>query len=159
MTTPNAFQTTMLNGRPPSEADASIYTAVYGGLGQRELQRNLQDETRHTVAPWTLQAGGRDVGVGGFRIGFGADEGIELMLALIPNAAQVGLAGEFLRNAILFAVETLRADRVFAYADGETTLSVRMLSEAGFVDAGPAEVPGRPDRRIMRWTATSRGSA
>ncbi len=158
MKAPNAFQTRMLTGRPPSEADSAIYTAVYGGLGLRELQRNLQDHTRYAVAPWTLQAEGRDVGVGGFRIGFGADEGIELMLALVPDVPQVGLAGEFLRDAILYVVGTLRADRVFAYADRETTLSVRMLVDAGFEDAGSAAIPGRPDRRIMRWTATSQQS-
>jgi hypothetical protein len=44
---------------------------------------------------------------------------------------------------------------VFAFADRETTLSVRMLRDAGFHDAGPAPVPGRPDRRIMRWTSAS----
>jgi hypothetical protein len=95
------------------------------------------------------------VGVGGFRIGLTGDDGIELTLALVPDVAEVGLAGEFLRDAILFAVGTLRADRVFAYADAETTLSVRMLQGAGFDDAGPVPVPGRPDRRIMRWMAAS----
>ncbi len=155
MKSPNPFQTRHLVGRVPSEADTALYDRVYGGLGARELQRNLQDAARHGVAPWTLQVGGRDVGVGGFRLGFGADEGIELMLALVPDVPQVGLAGEFLTDAILFGEGTLRADRVFAFADSETTLSMRMLHDAGFHDAGPAPVPGRPDRRIMRWTSAS----
>jgi hypothetical protein len=158
MKAPNAFETRHLTGRPPTEADAGIYSAVYGALGLRELQRNLQDQARYAVAPWTLQAAGLDVGVGGFRIGFGPDEGIELLLSLAPNVPQVGLAGEFLRDAILFVVGTLRADRVFSFADRETTLSTRMLADAGFQDAGPAPTPGRPDRRIMRWSsASSRG--
>jgi hypothetical protein len=156
MKAPNAFQTRLLTGRPPSEADATVYGAVYGRLGTRELQRNLQDQTRYTVAPWTLQANGRDVGVGGFHIGLGAGtEGIELMLALSPDVTQVGLAGEFLRDAILFAIGTLRADRIFAFTDAETTLTVRMLAEAGFEDGGPMPVPGRPDRRVMLWTAAN----
>src|SRR6056297_3240876 len=123
MKSPNPFQTRDLVGRVPSEADTALYDRVYGGLGARELQRNLQDAARHGVAPWTLQVGGRDVGVGGFRLGFGADEGIELMLALVPDVPQVGLAGEFLTDAILFGEGTLRADRVFAFADSAATLS------------------------------------
>jgi hypothetical protein len=159
MKSPNPFQTRHLVGRVPSDADIAVYDRVYGSLGARELQRNLQDQARHFVAPWTLQIGGRDVGVGGFRLGFGADEGIELTLTLVPNVPQVGLAGEFLTDAILFVEGTLRADRVFAYTDSETTLSARMLSDAGFHDAGAAPIPGRPDRRIMRWTSASRKPA
>lgn len=142
-------------GRPPSEADEATYRAVFGSHGPRELQRNLQDHERYAVAPWTLQVAGADVGVGGFRIGFGANEGIELTLALLPNLPQVGLAGEFLRDAILFVQGTLRADRLFAFADRETTLSARMLGDAGFANAGPAPLPGRPDRRLMRWHSAS----
>ncbi|KPQ13947.1 MAG: hypothetical protein HLUCCO18_16465 [Rhodobacteraceae bacterium HLUCCO18] len=155
MKSPYPFRTRHLVGREPSEADATVYGRVYGALGERELQRNLQDQARHFVAPWTLQVGGRDVGVGGFRLGFGADDGIELMLSLTPDVPQVGLAGEFLTDAILFGAGTLRADRVFTFADSETTLSVRMLRDAAFHDTGPAPVPGRPDRRIMRWTSAS----
>jgi hypothetical protein len=156
MKSPNPFKTRHLVGRAPSQADVTVYGRVFGALGERELQRNLQDQARHFVAPWTLQVGGRDVGVGGFRLGFGADDGIELTLTLVPDVPQVGLAGEFLTDAILFVEGTLRADRVFSYADSETTLSVRMLCDAGFHDEGPAPVPGRPDRRIMRWTSASR---
>jgi hypothetical protein len=159
MKAPNAFQTRRLTGRAPSDADTAIYASVFGNLGLRELQRNLQDNARYGVAPWTLQVGGKDVGVGGFRIGFGEDEGIEIALSLLPDLPDVGVAGEFLADALLFVMATLRADRVFAYADGETTISPRMLTDAGFHDAGAAPTPGRPERRIMRWTSTSHPTA
>lgn len=159
MKSPATFQTRRLVGRPPSEADAAIYATVYGSLAPAELQRNIQDQGRYGVAPWTLSIGGKDVGVGGFRIGFGVHDGIELTLALVPNLRQVGVAGEFLKDAILFVEGTLRADRVFAFADSETTLSYRGLSTAGFTDEGPAPIPGRPDRRVMRWTSASFGAA
>lgn len=155
MKAPNDFRTRRLTGRPPSPADAALYSRVFGAHGRQELERNLQDHERHRVAPWSLQCDGTDVGVGGCRIGFGRHEGLELVLALSPGPLPVGLAAEFLSDALLFVVATLRADRVFAFTDSETALSCRMLGAAGFVDAGPAPLTGRPDRRIMRWTASS----
>jgi RimJ/RimL family protein N-acetyltransferase len=148
------FRTRHLVGRPPTEADHAIYTTIFGPRGLDELQRNSMDMARHGVAPWTLSLGGQDVGVGGFRIGFGSHEGFELTLSLVPGLRPVGLAGEFLRDAILFVEGTLRSDRVFTFTDSETTLSARLLGDAGFVDDGPAPIPGRSDRRILRWTST-----
>lgn len=153
------FKTQQLTGGPPALADIGLYVRVFGASGHRELHRNLQDFSRHHVAPWTLHYDNTSVGVGGFRIGFGETEGIELTLALLPDLPTVGLAGAFLEDALVIAQNSLRADRVFSHVDGETTLSLRMLRDAGFEDAGPAPIPGRPDRRLMRLQTASHAEA
>lgn len=153
------FKTRQLMGGPPALADVKLYVRLFGANGHRELHRNLQDFSRYHVAPWTLHYDNTSVGVGGFRIGFGETQGIEVTLALLPDLPAVGLAGMFLEDALIIAQNTLRADRVFSHVDGETTLSPRMLRDAGFADAGPAPIPGRPDRRLMRWQTASRAEA
>jgi RimJ/RimL family protein N-acetyltransferase len=151
MTLQPPFKTATFVGREPSEADGAFYARLYGASGAGELARNIQDFERNQIAPWTLELAGRDVGVGGFRLGFGQDEGMELYLRLLPNGLPIGLAAEFLAEALLFADATLRADRLFALVDEHTTFSARMLQRHGFEAAGPAPRPGRPDLAIMRW--------
>jgi RimJ/RimL family protein N-acetyltransferase len=149
------FRTAQLLGRVPSAADAAIYTRLYGSTAARELERNLQDFERHQIAPWTLDLAGRDIGVGGFRLGFGEGDGMELSLRVLPDGLPIGLAAEFLSDALAFARTDLRADRLFALVDADTALSRRMLDREGFEDAGPAPHPGRPDLRLMRWVPPS----
>lgn len=126
--------------------------ALFGRDGAAELQRNLLDYERNRIAPWTLASEGRDVGVGGFRLGFGEEEGFELTLSLLPGPLPVGLAGEFLSDAMLFARGVLRADRLYSRIDPDTALSERMLLKAGFTHHRADPTPARPDRRIMRWS-------
>jgi hypothetical protein len=149
------FQTARLDGRAPSPADAAIYARLFGAAGARELERNLQDFERHQIAPWTLAAEGRDVGVGGFRLGFGQQEGLELCLTLVPDRLPIGLAAEFLSDALLCADGRLRADRLFALTDEQATLSRRMLEGRGFEDAGAFPRPGRPNLHLMRRLSPS----
>lgn len=155
MNTQAPFRTEKLVGRPPATGDAAIYARLYGPAGAGELARNLQDFERNRIAPWTLDLGGRDIGVGGFRLGFGQQEGMELSLRLLADGLPIGLATEFLADAMFFAAKDLRADRLYALVDEQTTLSRRMLDRHGFDDAGPAPLPGRPDMRLMRWAPPS----
>jgi hypothetical protein len=148
------FRTLRLIGRPPSPQDATLYRRLFGARGGPELERNLQDFGRYALAPWTLRSAGADAGVGGFRIGFGQDEGLELVLTLRPDSAEVGLAAEFLGDALLFAKGTLRADRVFCIVRPQSDLSARMLSGRGFVETSREE-----DRRLMQWRAASAPAA
>ena len=148
------FRTLRLSGRPPSPQDSALYRRLFGTRGGPELERNLQDSGRNGLAPWTLRTGGADAGVGGFRIGFGQGEGLELGLTLLPDRAQVGLAAEFLADALLFAEGTLRADRVFCIVRPHSDLSARMLAGRGFVEASREE-----DRRLMQWRAATAPAA
>jgi hypothetical protein len=155
MTSHNQFRTATLVGREPSLADAPVYTRIFGRTGQTELARNLQDFERHRIAPWTLEHAGRDIGVGGFRLGFGHTDGMELCVSVLPDRLPIGLAGEFLSDALAFATDILRADRVFTLVDGDTTLTRGMLQRQGFEAAGAAPRPGRPDLILMRWCPPS----
>jgi RimJ/RimL family protein N-acetyltransferase len=149
------FTTATLLGREPSATDGAFYARLYGPSGARELARNLQDFQRNEIAPWTLELAGRDVGVGGFRLGFGEGDGLELYLRLLPSGLPIGLAAEFLDGALVFAEARLRADRLFALVDEHSTFSQRMLQRHGFDEAGPAPRPGRPDLTLMRRASPS----
>ncbi|MCU4652913.1 hypothetical protein N8I71_08720 [Roseibacterium sp. SDUM158016] len=155
MDTRIVFSTDNIAGRAPDAQDAGLYGRLFGKCGLKELQRNMHDYERHRIAPWTLSFGGTDMGVGGFRLGFGQDDGMELTFAVLPEPLPVGISAEFLSAALVFAVSGLRADRVFCLSDGDAALSPRMLLQAGFSDARAAPGPGRPDLRLMRWTAAT----
>jgi hypothetical protein len=150
----NPFRTLRLAGRPPSPSDAQLYRRLYGKRGGAELDRNLQDQGRYGLSPWTLQLAGADAGVGGFRIGFGAGEGLEILLKLLPDHRLVGLPAEFLADALLYAEATLRADRVFCTIGPQSDLSARMLRGRGFT-ADPVPAPVADDVSLMQWRATS----
>jgi hypothetical protein len=85
MDTRIVFSTDNIAGRAPDAQDAGLYGRLFGKCGLKELQRNMHDYERHRIAPWTLSFGGTDMGVGGFRLGFGQDDGMELTLAA-PHA-------------------------------------------------------------------------
>lgn len=159
MKLPRPFATRSLDGRPPAAADGPLYHALFGRDGAAELQRNLQDFERLSLSPWTLSSDGRDVGVGGFRLGLGDIRGFELLLNLVPGPLPVGLAGEFLSDALLFARAVLRADRLYSLVHDQTALSPRMLIQSGFSDEGLSPTPARPDQRVMGWDAPSPPSA
>lgn len=151
----NPFRTLRLVGRPPSPPDAQLYRRLYGRRGGAELDRNLQDQDRHGLSPWTLQLAGADAGVGGFRIGFGAGEGLEMVLNLLPAPGHVGLPAEFLADALLYAGGILRADRVFCTVGPQSDLSARMLEDRGFVGVAATPSAATADGRVMQWCAAS----
>ena len=150
-----AFRTATLLGREPRPADAPVYARLFGRTGSTELARNLQDFERHRIAPWTLEMSGRDIGVGGFRLGFGHTDGMELCISILPDGLPIGLAGEFLKSALAFARDSLRADRIFTLVDENTTLTKRMLEAQDFEAGGSAPRPGRPDLTLMCWRPPS----
>ncbi|NKX43892.1 GNAT family N-acetyltransferase [Roseicyclus persicicus] len=95
----------------------------------------MQDWTLHAVAPWVLTHAGHEVGVAGFRIGFG-DEGLDLSFHFLPELAGQGLASEFVQAALDHAVDVLREDHFFALVAADNAASIRILEKAGFVRNG-----------------------
>jgi len=144
MSSETVFRTMRLSGRPPTPDAIDLYTQLFGSEGIAKLHSDTQDWGLHNVAPWTLAHAGHDVGVGGFRIGFG-DAGLELSFHFLPEAWGQGLASEFVQAALDHAVDTLREDMFFAYVEADNRPSIRVLEKAGFTDAG--EVKGQ---RLMR---------
>lgn len=124
-----------LSGRSPAPEAAPLYAGLFGEDGTGLLHSDMQDWQLHNVAPWTLSHAGHDVGVGGFRIGFG-DTGLELMFHFLPEVWGQGLASEFVQAALDHARTTLREDTFFAKVSGENTASIRILEKAGFNETG-----------------------
>jgi len=132
------FRSHRLTGRPPDASAAALYTALFGDMGAGLLQADLQDWTLHNLAPWTLAHAGHDVGVGGFRLGFG-DNGLELIFHFLPDAWGQGLASEFVRGALDHAQLVLRESEFFANVDKGNLPSLRILEKVGFIEAGRDE--------------------
>ncbi len=138
MDDPVDFRTLRLSGRVPSPLALGLYETLFGKGGEGLLDRDMQDWGRHRIAPWTLAHAGHDVGVGGFRIGFG-DDGLEVVFHFVPEVWGQGLASEFLIASLDYARVTLRASRFFGTVPGESgpSSSSRVMEKAGFQ---PAEV-------------------
>lgn len=133
MTGPILFRTARLSGRAPYGGAAALYAVLFGpDRGPARLSADLQDWTRHQVAPWVLFHAGHPVGVAGFRIGFG-ETGLELSFHFLPDVAGQGLASEFVQGALDSAVSDLREDRFFAFVGTDNAASIRVLEKAGFV--------------------------
>jgi RimJ/RimL family protein N-acetyltransferase len=132
MDAPTLFRTARLSGRAPFGGAAALYGALFGpDRGPARLSADLQDWTRHEVAPWVLFHADNPVGVGGFRIGFG-ETGLELSFHFLPDVAGQGLASEFVQAALDHATTTLREDRFFAFVATDNAASIRILEKAGF---------------------------
>lgn len=136
------FRTTRLTGRAPQPSALSLYQRLFHDTGQGDLDRDIQDWSRHRIAPWTLNHAGHDVGVGGFRIGF-ADNGLEVIFHFVSDVWGQGLASEFLTAALDYARLDLREDRFFGRVQADDTASRRVMEKAGFLvvdDADAAQV-------------------
>lgn len=118
-------------GRPPQPSALQLYVSLFTTSGEGDLNRDIQDWSRHRIAPWTLTHAGHDVGVGGFHIGF-ADNGLEVLFHFIPEVWGQGLASEFLTAALDHARRDLREDRFFGRVATEDTASLRVMEKAGF---------------------------
>ena len=154
----SVFRSGRLTARPAGHGDAALYAALFGpDRGPPRQIADMQDWSRHAVAPWVLSHAGHPVGVGGFRIGFGED-GLELRFDFLPEVAGQGLAGEFVQAALDHAVSVLKADRIFAHVPTDTPVPARILHKAGFIadtgaDAGADAAPyAGADTRLMRLT-------
>ena len=132
------FRTMRLTGRPPHPMALSLYKDLFAYKGEGDLNRDIQDYNRHRIAPWVLRHAGHDVGVGGFRIGFGED-GLEVVFHFLPEVWGQGLASEFLISALDHARLTLREDRFFGRVDVNSNASRRVMEKAGFKHAGTDE--------------------
>lgn len=147
----SVFRSGRLTARPAGHGDAALYAALFGpDRGPPRQIADMQDWSRHAVAPWVLSHAGHPVGVGGFRIGFGED-GLELRFDFLPEVAGQGLAGEFVQAALDHAVSVLKADRIFAHVPTDTPVPARILHKAGFVADG-GEDASAADTRLMRLT-------
>lgn len=113
----------------------ALYKSLFGAAAEGLLDRDCQDWERHRIAPWTLVHARRDVGVGGFRLGFG-DDGLEVLFHFLPEVWGQGLATEFLTAAMDHARSTLREDRFFGHVDPANEASLRVMRKAGFKDVG-----------------------
>lgn len=132
MDAPTLFRTARLSGRAPYAGAAALYGVLFGpDHGPARLAVDLQDWSRHQVAPWVLFHAGHPVGVAGFRIGFG-DHGLELSFHFLPDVAGQGLASEFVQAALDHAISVLREDRFFAFVAPDNAASIRVLEKAGF---------------------------
>jgi RimJ/RimL family protein N-acetyltransferase len=133
MSGPVLFRTARLSGRAPYPGAEPLYAVLFGpDRGPARLSADLQDWTRHQVAPWVLFHADHPVGVAGFRIGFG-ETGLELSFHFLPDVAGQGLASEFVQAALDTAVAELREDRFFAFVGIDNAASIRVLEKAGFL--------------------------
>ena len=154
MDAPTLFRTARLSGRAPHAGAAALYGTLFGpDRGPARLAADLQDWSRHEVAPWVLSHAGHAVGVAGFRIGFG-ETGLELSFHFLPEVAGQGLASEFVQAALDHAATVLREDRFFAFVGTDNAASLRVLEKAGF----GRERESRGEW-LMRLTLSPQGAA
>ncbi len=131
MTDRFAFRTLRLSGRAPSPLALGLYQQLFGARGEGDLERDMQDWSRHRISPWTLSHAGNDIGVGGFRLGFG-DDGLEVLFHFLPDMWGQGLASEFLLAALDHARGPLNAQRFFGHVSEGSVSSQRVMEKAGF---------------------------
>ena len=132
METPTIFRSARLSGRAPYAGATALYSALFGpDKGPQRLDADMQDWSRHQVAPWVLFHAGHPVGVAGYRIGFGED-GLEISFHFLPEVAGQGLASEFVQAALDHATGALREDRFFAFVPKSNAEAQRVLEKAGF---------------------------
>lgn len=141
MTVTPQFRTLRLTGLPPAPSAAALYERLFAEDAKGGLVRDIQDWSRHSIAPWTLSHAGNEVGVGGFRIGF-AEEGLEVLFHFVPEVWGQGLASEFLNAALEYGRGKLREESFFGFVDPEDNASLRVMKKAGF-EATPEHVDGR----------------
>lgn len=135
-----------------------FYRALFGAEAECALDRDIQDWRRYRIAPWILSHDGTEIGVAGFRLGFG-DDGLEALCHLLPAVHGRGLASEFLVNGLDYARLELRADRVFAYLpDDDPMAARRVLHKAGFKSGG-LDAQGREVMRLRQASVPSARSA
>jgi RimJ/RimL family protein N-acetyltransferase len=125
------FRTSRLTGRPPRPMSLPLYLRLFGDVGERDLDRDIQDWNRHRIAPWMLSHAGHEIGIGGFRIGF-AENGLEVLFHFVPEVWGQGLASEFLTAALDHARMELREDRFFGRVAHGSEASRRVMEKAGF---------------------------
>lgn len=126
------FRSARLTGRTPTSDALALYGALFGpDRGPARLSADMQDWSRHAVAPWVLSHADHAVGVGGFRIGFGGD-GLELSFHFLPDVAGQGLASEFVQAALDHGAGVFREDRFFAFVPTDAPVPLRVLEKAGF---------------------------
>jgi RimJ/RimL family protein N-acetyltransferase len=148
------FRSARLCGRAPFQGALPLYVALFGpDRGAARLAADMQDWTRHEVAPWVLSHAGHVVGVGGFRIGFGED-GLELSFHFLPDVAGQGLASEFVQAALDHAVAVLRENSFFAVVAIDNAASVRILEKSGFTEERESN-----GEKLMRLVLTPREAA
>lgn len=140
MTQAVLFRTARLSGRAPHPKASPLYDRLFGTSGSAQIHRDLDDWKMRAVAPWTLAHAGHDVGVGGFRIGFG-DVGLELSFHFLPQVWGLGLASEFVHAALDHARDVLQEDRVFARVEPDNAPSLRVLEKVGFTPDASADGP------------------
>lgn len=97
-----------------------------------------QDWGRHQLAPWVLRHDDADVGVGGFRIGFGQD-GLEFTMTFRDRRLCWDLAPEFVDAALSHAIRIWRADRFFTRLASDDTATVAILTAQGFAPDDPRD--------------------
>jgi len=147
MTDTTVFRSARLSGRAPDAGARALYAVLFGpDKGPARLIADIQDWTRHQVAPWVLFHAGHPVGVAGFRIGFG-EGGLELSFHFLPDVAGQGLASEFVQAALDHAISVMREDSFFAFVTSDNAPSIRILEKAGFV-----EQQERKGEKLMRLT-------
>ncbi|MEX3014888.1 GNAT family N-acetyltransferase [Gymnodinialimonas hymeniacidonis] len=140
-----SFRTLRLTGRAPDPLALGLYKRLFRESGEGDLERDMQDWGRHQIAPWTLSHAGNDVGVGGFRLGFG-DDGLEVLFHFLPDMWGQGLASEFLLAAMDHARGTLKEHRFFGRVSGGSDSSKRVMEKAGF----RAEAQNADGQLLMR---------
>lgn len=145
MTNAITFRTTRLTGSPPRRETLPLYDRLFDDAGAGFLDRDIQDWTRHGIAPWTLSHAGHEIGVGGFRIGF-AEDGLEVLFHFVPDVWGQGLASEFIKDALDHARRDLREDRFFGRVNADNEASLRVMQKAGFKDVGE----GGAGQRLLR---------
>ena len=147
MSRPRRFQSNRLDGRPPGEAATALYAALHGASGARQLMIDRQDWGRHGIGPWVLARDGLDIGIGGFRIGFG-DDGLEVSMRFLPDHDRADLIDEFIVAALSYAGEVWNEDRFFARLAPGQAAAGKILEDIGFSSEGQAE--GRTILRLRR---------
>ena len=147
MNAPRRFHTERLTGRRPGDGALPLYAALYAELGARQLMIDRQDWGRHGIGPWILSRDGTDIGIGGFRIGFG-DDGLEFSMRFLSDTGQTDLIDEFITAALSYAEDVWNEDRFFArLAPGQSATS-RIPENIGFSADGQAE--GQTVLRLRR---------
>ena len=153
------FRTLRLNCRPVQPSDTPFYVDLFS---RQELVAHRPDPTpfdaaqsatslgediahwhRHGFGRWALIHAGRVVGLGGLTLKF-QHRGLNLSYHLLPDLWGQGLASEFVRGALDYARDTLKAETVYGLVRPSNTASIRVLTKAGFAYQGAHISGGAP---------------
>ena len=157
------FSTLRLNCRPVVAEDAAFYGDLFGlpetvahrpdrkplspEATARQLELDIAHWQDHGHGRWALSHAGQIVGLGGLTVK-PQFEGLNLSYHLLPEMWGQGLASEFVRAAVDFARDELRADAVYGLVRPNNIASIRVMEKAGFRDAGLHPVNGGPMREL-----------